>query len=64
MNNAVVGLIFESVGEILWCDHSNKSYSAVPSNGAICFSAFYKMEVANFVEFFFSICGSGRVKGT
>ena len=45
-------------------DLSNKSYSAVLSNGAICFSAFYKMEVGNFVEFFFSICGSGRVKGT
>ena len=38
MNNAVVGLIFESVGEILWCDHSNKSYWALLSSGAVCYS--------------------------
>ena len=30
-----VVLTFESVAEILWCDHSNKSYWAVPSCGTV-----------------------------
>ena len=30
-----VVLTFESVNEILWCDHSNESYSAVLSFGAV-----------------------------
>ena len=30
-----VVLTFESVDEILWCDHSNKTSSAVLSHGAI-----------------------------
>ena len=33
-----VVLTFESVGEILWCDHSNKSYWAVPSCGIVNYS--------------------------
>ena len=35
-------LTFESVHKILWCDHSNKTSSAVLFRGAICFSIFYK----------------------
>ena len=34
-----VGLAFESVDEILNCDHSNESYSAVLSCGAIYYAA-------------------------
>ena len=33
-----VVLTFESVDEILWCDHSNKSYWAVPSCGIVNYS--------------------------
>ena len=36
-------LTFESVDEILWCDHSNETSSAVLLHGAICFSIYYKM---------------------
>ena len=32
-----VVLTFESVDEILWCDHSNETSSTVLSYGAICF---------------------------
>ena len=28
-------LTFKSVDEILWCDHSNETSSAVPSHGTI-----------------------------
>ena len=34
-----VALTFESVDEILWCDHSNET-----SHRAACFSKFYKMK--------------------
>ena len=33
-----VVLTFESVDEILKCDHSNETSSAVPSCGTVCFS--------------------------
>ena len=32
-----VVLTFESVDEILWCDHSNETSSTVLSHGTICF---------------------------
>jgi len=35
-------LTFESVDEILWCDHSNETSPAVLSHGAICFVGFEK----------------------
>ena len=38
---------FESVNEILWCDHFNEASLAILSHGAICFSAFYKMKFEN-----------------
>ena len=43
-------LTFESVDEILWCDHSNESALPVLSHCAICFSKCYKMKFANLVE--------------
>ena len=33
----IVVLTFESADEILWCDHSNETSSAVLSHGTICF---------------------------
>ena len=45
--------IFESVDEILWCDHSNETSSAVLLHGTICFSIFYKMKFGIFIEFGF-----------
>ena len=38
METSNVVLTFESVDEILWCDHSNETSSAVLLHGAICFS--------------------------
>ena len=43
MESLKVVVTFESVDEILWCYHSNKTSSAVLSHGAIyivCFSNF------------------------
>ena len=34
----------ESVDEILWCDHSNETPSAVLSYGTIYILGFYKMK--------------------
>ena len=45
-------LTFESVDEILWCDHSNESSLPVLSHSAICFSKFYKIKFANLVEIY------------
>jgi len=36
------GLTFESVDEILWCDHSNETSSAVRSHGTIYIKHFTK----------------------
>ena len=36
METTVADLTFESVDEILLCDHSNETSSAVFSNGTIC----------------------------
>ena len=44
METCSVVLTFESVDEILWCDHSNETSSAVLLHGTICFSIFYKMK--------------------
>ena len=35
METLKVALTFESVDEILWCDHSNETSSAVLSHGTI-----------------------------
>ena len=49
METCSVVLTFESVDEILWCDHSNETSSAVLLHGAICFSIFYKMKFGIFL---------------
>ena len=49
-----VTLTFESMDEILWCDHSNESSLPVLSHNAIFFSSkFQKMKFANLVEICF-----------
>ena len=45
-----VTLPFESVDEILWCDHSNESSLPVLSHFAICFAKCSKMKFANLVK--------------
>ena len=44
-------LSFESVDEILWCDHSNETSKAVLLHGNICFSIFYKKNLEFFLNF-------------
>ena len=44
-----VELTFESVDEILWCDHLNKTSLPVLINGTICLSIFYKMKLRTFL---------------
>jgi len=39
-----VVLTFDSVDEILWCDHSFETSSAVLSNGTFYIYVFYKMK--------------------
>ena len=48
-----VTLTFESVDEILWCDHSNESSLPVVTHGDICFSKFHKMKFRHLVEIAF-----------
>ena len=50
MGTCNVFLTFEFVDEILWCDHSNETSSAVLLHGTICFSLFYKMKLGIFLE--------------
>ena len=51
METCSVVLTVESVNEILWCDHSNETSSAVLFHGTISFSIFYKMKFGIFLEF-------------
>ena len=46
-----VVLTFESVDEILWCDHSNETSSAVLSRGTIYITIFYKTKFGICLEF-------------
>ena len=46
-------LTFESVDEILWCDHSNETSLPVLTHGATCFSKFHKLKFGNLVEICF-----------
>ena len=48
METCSVVLTFESVDEILWCDHSNETSPAVLLHGTICFSVFCKMKFGTF----------------
>ena len=45
-----VVLTLESVDEILLCDHSNETCSAVRSQGTTCFTTFFKMEFRTVVQ--------------
>ena len=45
-----VTLTFESVDEILRCDHLNESSPSALSHSAICFSKLYKMKFAKLLE--------------
>ena len=38
-------LTFESMDEILWCDHSNETSLAVLSHGTFCFAEFEEDEI-------------------
>ena len=51
METFSVVLTFESVDEILWCDHSNETFSAVLLHGTIGFSIFEKIKFGIFLEF-------------
>jgi len=44
-------LTSESVDEILWCDHSNETSSAVFSHGTIYILVFHKMKFGICLEF-------------
>ena len=48
METCSVVLTFESVDEILWCDHSNETSSAVLLHGTICLSIFTKLNLGFF----------------
>ena len=50
METCSVVLTFESVDEILWCDHSNETSSAVLLQGTI-FLMFSKLKFGIFLEF-------------
>ena len=51
METCSADLTFESVNEILRCDHSNETSSAVLLHGKICFSVFDKIKFGIFLEF-------------
>ena len=53
METCSVVQTFESVDEILWCDHSNETSSAVLLHGTICFSTFCKIKFGIFLEHIF-----------
>ena len=44
METCSVVLTFESVDQILWCDHSNETSSVVLLHGTIGSSTFYKIK--------------------
>ena len=62
-----VVLTFESVDEILWCDHSNESHwanvtsLAVLSDVVSSFKAFYKMTIWNLAKLTFATFGSEKL---
>ena len=58
METCNVVLTFESVDEILWCDHSNETTLAVLLHGITCFSIFYKTNLGFFLDFDFNTLGS------
>ena len=53
METCKVVLTFEAVDEMLCCDHSNETSSAVRSFGTICISIFCKIKFGMFLNFWF-----------
>ena len=52
MKSPKVSLItFQSVDDIIWCDHLNETFFAVLWSGVICFLAFYETKWVNVVGF-------------
>ena len=51
MKTCIVVLTFETVDEILWCDHSNEISLAVLFHSTICFAGLKKMKFGIFLEF-------------
>ena len=51
METCSVVLTFESVDEILWCDHLNETSSAALLHGTICFLTFSKIKFEIFFRF-------------
>ena len=51
METCDVVLTFESVGEILWYDHSNETSLATLSHGIVGFSVFYKLKFRIILQF-------------
>ena len=51
--NPFMTLTFESVDEILWCDHSNESSLPVLTHSSIWFSKFHREKFENLVEICF-----------
>ena len=51
--DSMVTLTFESVDEILRCDHSIESSLPVLSHNAICFKKFHKVKCGHLVEICF-----------
>ena len=51
MQTIKVALTSESVDEILWCDHSNETSSAVLSRGTIYITIFYETKFGICLEF-------------
>ena len=51
METCSVVLTFESVDEILWCDHSNETSLAILLHGTAFSPIFYKMKFRVFYEF-------------
>ena len=50
MKTCSVVLNFESVDEILWCDHSNQTSSAERLHVAICFFDILQNKIWDFLE--------------
>ena len=62
METCDVVLTFESVDEILCCDHSNEISLAVLLQGTVCFGGFNKMKFCIFLNFYLATTRSERVK--
>ena len=48
METCKVVRTFESMDEILWCDHSNEIFLVVLSYGTFCFAEFKENEIWDF----------------